>query len=99
MNGVHDMGGMDGFGKVEAEPNEPTFHERWEGRVMAMERAKGANGGVPLASPRPARAPPPPAAPPARPPPPPRPPAPAPPPPARPRYLDYSIRIVLGYDL
>ena len=26
MNGVHDMGGMDGFGKVEAEPNEPVFH-------------------------------------------------------------------------
>jgi nitrile hydratase len=40
------MGGMDGFGKVEAEPNEPTFHEEWEGRVMAMVRAMGANGGV-----------------------------------------------------
>ena len=39
MNGVHDMGGMDGFGKVEVEPNEPPFHERWEGRVMAMSRA------------------------------------------------------------
>ena len=39
MNGVHDMGGMDGFGKVEPEPNEPTFHEKWEGRVMAMVRA------------------------------------------------------------
>ena len=26
MNGVHDMGGMDGFGKVEAEQNEPPFH-------------------------------------------------------------------------
>ena len=24
MNGVHDMGGMDGFGKVEPEPNEPS---------------------------------------------------------------------------
>ncbi len=44
MNGVHDMGGMDGFGKVEAEPNEPTFHEKWEGRVMAMVRAMGAAG-------------------------------------------------------
>jgi nitrile hydratase beta subunit len=38
------MGGMDGFGKVEAEPNEPVFHERWEGRVMAMVRAMGAQG-------------------------------------------------------
>jgi nitrile hydratase len=44
MNGVHDMGGMDGFGKVEAEPNEPTFHEKWEGRVLAMVRAMGAAG-------------------------------------------------------
>jgi nitrile hydratase len=40
------MGGMDGFGKVEAEPNESTFHEKWEGRVMAMVRAMGANGGL-----------------------------------------------------
>ena len=23
MDGIHDMGGMDGFGKVEVEPNEP----------------------------------------------------------------------------
>jgi nitrile hydratase len=44
MNGVHDMGGMDGFGKVEPEPNEPVFHEPWEGRVMAMNRAMGATG-------------------------------------------------------
>lgn len=46
MNGVHDMGGMDGFGKVEVEKNEPPFHDRWEGRVMAMVRAMGANGGL-----------------------------------------------------
>ena len=44
MNGVHDMGGMDGFGKVEAEANEPPFHERWEGRVLAMARAMGYAG-------------------------------------------------------
>ncbi|MBX6425467.1 MAG: nitrile hydratase subunit beta [Variibacter sp.] len=44
MNGVHDMGGMDGFGKVEPEPNEPTFHAAWEARVMAMMRAMGAAG-------------------------------------------------------
>ena len=44
MNGVHDMGGMDGFGKVEAEPNEPMFHREWEGRVLAMVRAMGAAG-------------------------------------------------------
>ncbi|TMJ64978.1 MAG: nitrile hydratase subunit beta, partial [Alphaproteobacteria bacterium] len=32
MDGVHDMGGMDGFGRVEPERNEPVFHAPWEGR-------------------------------------------------------------------
>jgi nitrile hydratase subunit beta len=41
MNGVHDMGGMHGFGKVEPETNEPTFHAAWEARVLAMQRAMG----------------------------------------------------------
>ena len=36
MNGVHDMGGMHGFGPVIEEKNEPPFHERWEGRSFAM---------------------------------------------------------------
>jgi len=44
MNGVHDMGGMDGFGKVEVEENEPPFHATWEGRVLAMQRAMGYAG-------------------------------------------------------
>jgi nitrile hydratase beta subunit len=44
MDGVHDMGGMDGFGKVEVEPNEPVFHAPWEGRVLAMQRAMGYAG-------------------------------------------------------
>jgi len=44
MDGVHDMGGMDGFGKVEPEPDEPVFHERWEGRVLAMNRVAVASG-------------------------------------------------------
>ena len=44
MNGVHDMGGMDGFGKVEPEVDEPVFHAPWEGRVMALMRAMGAAG-------------------------------------------------------
>ena len=55
MNGVHDMGGMDGFGRVEPEPNEPTFHHDWEARVMAMVRVMGANGGVNIDSQRFAR--------------------------------------------
>ena len=44
MDGVHDMGGMDGFGRVEPEPDEPVFHQPWEGRVLAMNRAMGATG-------------------------------------------------------
>jgi len=36
MNGVHDIGGTDGFGVVRPELNEPVFHERWESRVFAM---------------------------------------------------------------
>jgi len=44
MDGVHDMGGMDGFGTVEPEPNEPVFHAAWESRVLAMNRAMGATG-------------------------------------------------------
>jgi nitrile hydratase subunit beta len=44
MDGIHDMGGMDGFGKVEPEANEPVFHGDWEGRVLALNRAVGATG-------------------------------------------------------
>jgi len=39
MNGVHDLGGMHGFGKVEAESDEPPFHAAWEGRVLGLQRA------------------------------------------------------------
>ena len=39
MNGVHDMGGMHGFGKVEPEPDEPVFHAPWEARVIALQRS------------------------------------------------------------
>jgi nitrile hydratase len=41
MNGVHDMGGMHGFGPVKPEPNEPPFHSKWEGRCLALNRAMG----------------------------------------------------------
>ncbi len=36
MNGVHDMGGMDGFGPVVHEQNEPLFHTGWERRAFAL---------------------------------------------------------------
>jgi nitrile hydratase beta subunit len=45
MNGVHDLGGMDGFGEVQPESdNKSPFSEAWEGRVLAMTRALGAVG-------------------------------------------------------
>lgn len=38
MNGIHDLGGMAGFGPVVAEPEdtEPVFHAAWEGVVCGM---------------------------------------------------------------
>ena len=45
-NTVHDMGGMHGFGPVVPEANEPPFHERWEGRVFALQRAMGFTGSI-----------------------------------------------------
>jgi nitrile hydratase subunit beta len=44
MNGVHDMGGMQDFGPVKSESNEPVFHASWEGRVLGMQRAMGYLG-------------------------------------------------------
>jgi nitrile hydratase subunit beta len=44
MDGIHDMGGMDGFGKVRPEKNEPVFHDAWEGRCLALNRAMGYAG-------------------------------------------------------
>lgn len=39
MNGVHDMGGMQGMGPIQYENNEPVFHETWEGRLYAIRQA------------------------------------------------------------
>jgi nitrile hydratase len=36
MNGIHDMGGMDGFGPVVREADEPVFHADWERRVFGL---------------------------------------------------------------
>ena len=36
MDGIHDLGGLHGFGPVEVEPDEPVFHEPWEGRAFAL---------------------------------------------------------------
>jgi nitrile hydratase len=45
MNGAHDMGGMDGFGPVKIESDEPLFHAAWERRAFALTLAMGRPGG------------------------------------------------------
>jgi nitrile hydratase len=46
MNGGHDLGGMHGFGRInaEAEAEEPVFHADWEKRVYGLSRAVGSLG-------------------------------------------------------
>lgn len=44
MDGVHDMGGMHGFGAVDVEADEPVFHQPWEGRTFGLMIATGAAG-------------------------------------------------------
>lgn len=44
MNGIHDMGGMQCFGAIEREANEPVFHADWEARLFAIRHALGAWG-------------------------------------------------------
>lgn len=44
MNGAHDLGGMDGFGPIDPEPNEPVFHTEWERRAFALTVALGYSG-------------------------------------------------------
>ena len=36
MNGLHDIGGMQGLGPVTREADEPIFHAEWEKRVFAL---------------------------------------------------------------
>jgi nitrile hydratase subunit beta len=43
VNGVHDLGGMHGFGPVLREENEPVFHSNWERRVLGITFALAAN--------------------------------------------------------
>ena len=44
MNGVHDLGGMQAFGPVVPEVDEPVFHAGWERRALALTLAVGALG-------------------------------------------------------
>ncbi len=44
MDGIHDIGGKHGFGRVTLEEDEPVFHEKWEAAVFAMTNAGAAAG-------------------------------------------------------
>lgn len=44
MNGAQDMGGMQSFGPVRPERDEPWFHDEWERRAFAITLAMGATG-------------------------------------------------------
>lgn len=44
MDGVHDLGGTDGFGPVAHDPEEPPFRADWEGVVFATALATMAQG-------------------------------------------------------
>jgi nitrile hydratase subunit beta len=44
VDGIHDLGGLQGFGAVEVEPHEPVFHADWERRAFALTQAAGRRG-------------------------------------------------------
>lgn len=44
MNGVHDLGGMHGHGRVDVEDNEPVFHNPWEKVVFGTMLATMGQG-------------------------------------------------------
>jgi nitrile hydratase subunit beta len=44
MDGVHDMGGMHGFGPILEPGGELAYHERWEPRIFAIQMLVGLEG-------------------------------------------------------
>lgn len=48
MNGAHDLGGMQGLGRVEREDDEPVFHAPWEKTVFGLLFGTVGNGLVNL---------------------------------------------------
>src|SRR4029450_11337325 len=44
MDGVHDLGGMHGFGRAVAPGWHEPYHERWEARVLGLHRLIGMGG-------------------------------------------------------
>jgi nitrile hydratase beta subunit len=46
VNGVHDMGGMQGLGQIVPEPEGSPFHAAWEARVHAMSVASPTRANI-----------------------------------------------------
>tara|TARA_B100000427_G_C15373153_1_gene535302 strand:- start:144 stop:818 length:675 start_codon:yes stop_codon:yes gene_type:complete len=44
MDGIHDLGGKPGYGKVEKKESHAVFHKRWEAAVFAMVNASARAG-------------------------------------------------------
>ncbi len=44
MNGMHDLGGMHGIGRIVREKDEPVFHADWERRMVGLFIAAFAGG-------------------------------------------------------
>ena len=44
MDGIHDLGGKQGYGPIDVDEPEEPFHAPWEGRMWAISRNRGAPG-------------------------------------------------------
>ena len=44
MNGIHDCGGMHGFGPIDLDPDQPIFRAEWERRMFGMCMLASAGG-------------------------------------------------------
>ena len=36
MDGIHDLGGTQGFGRIDVEADEPVFHQPWQRTTFAL---------------------------------------------------------------
>jgi nitrile hydratase len=45
MDGIHDLGGKQGFGPVDVDEEEAAFHADWEGRMWAIAQCAGGRDG------------------------------------------------------
>ena len=45
MDGIHDLGGKQGFGPVDVDEEEVAFHADWEGRMWAIAQCAGGRDG------------------------------------------------------